>query len=84
VRKGLPNRVRWDCRRSNRIKTSNEFTLEKMTDGVVMYLNHLSSYLVEDKILDVEAVCKTSFGPLGDRLLLNVDFDGKGSKTYLP
>jgi hypothetical protein len=53
-----------------------EFTRKKMADGVAIHLNHQSSYVVENKFLDVEAVCKTSFGPLGDRLLLNVDFDG--------
>ena len=54
-----------------------EFKREKMADGVAIHLNHQSSYVVEDKLLNVEAVCKTSFGPLGDRLLLNVGFDGR-------
>jgi hypothetical protein len=54
-----------------------EFTRQKLADGIAVHLNHQSSYIVEDKLLDVDAVCKTTFGPLEDRLLFNVDFGGK-------
>jgi len=54
-----------------------EFTRQKMKNGEAIHLNFQGSFLIGDKLLEVNAIYKTSFGPLGDRMLFDIEFDGK-------
>ena len=48
-----------------------------LENGVAPHLHFKHSYLFKGKLLEVEAISRTTYGPLGDRLLLNVWYDGK-------
>jgi hypothetical protein len=47
-----------------------------MVNGVVLNLDLKASFVFRNKLLEVEAVSKVCYGPLGERLHLNVWYDG--------
>lgn len=53
-----------------------EFHRAPIENGVAQHLKYEDSFEVEGKIVKVTAECKTSFGPLGDRISLHVTYDG--------
>jgi hypothetical protein len=53
-----------------------------MHNGEAIHLDFKHTYIFKGKLLQVEAVCKTTYGPLGDRLQLNVWYDGKRIGDY--
>ena len=54
-----------------------EYTRVKMENGVAMHLDFKEAFVVLDNLLEVEAISKTSYGPLGDRLILKARYDDK-------
>ncbi len=53
-----------------------------MNNGVAMHLDFKRTYIFKGKMLQVEAISKTSYGPLGERLKLNVWYDGQQIGNY--
>ncbi|MFN5422503.1 MAG: hypothetical protein ACK5AO_04485 [bacterium] len=45
-----------------------------MSNGSAVHLNVKTTFKYQEKEVAVEAICKTSYGPLGDRLYLNVSY----------
>ena len=48
-----------------------------MVNGVAMHLDFKASFVFKGKLLEVEAVSMICYGPLGERLKLNVWYDGQ-------
>lgn len=58
------------------------FTHVPMEKGVAMHLNYSGSFIFNGKLLTVDAICKTSHGPLGERRKLNVSYDNEVIGNY--
>lgn len=48
-----------------------------MENGLAQHFKYKGSFNIHGKILEIEAENKTTFGPLGDRLLLNAYYDSR-------
>jgi hypothetical protein len=53
-----------------------------MENGVAMHLDYSGSFIFNGKLLTVDAICKLSYGPLGERLKLNVTYDNEVIGRY--
>jgi len=58
------------------------FSRVPMEKGVAMHLDYSGSFIFNGKLLTVDAICKLSHGPLGERLNLNVNYDNEVIGNY--
>ena len=52
------------------------------TTGIAQHLKFDGSFNIDGKLLNISAESKTTFGPLGDRLLLYANYDHKAIGNY--
>jgi hypothetical protein len=70
------------------ISIRKEIIFEKFFDrvpmekGLAQHFKYKGSFNIHGKILEIEAENKTTFGPLGDRLLLNAYYDYRKIGNY--
>jgi hypothetical protein len=54
-----------------------EYSRVKMENSVALHLDFKETFIVKNKLLEVRAIAKTTYGPLGDRLVLKARYDEK-------
>jgi hypothetical protein len=58
------------------------FSRMPMVKSVAMHLDYSGSFIFKGKLLTFDAICKLSYGPLGERLKLNVTYDNEVIGNY--
>lgn len=56
---------------------NKSFERVSMSNGSAVHLDVKTTFMFQGKEVAVEAICKTTYGPLGDRLYLNARYDGE-------